>query len=243
MASGINRHKTAISRSEFSRPIKLAIADGLLRPDGAFLDYGCGLGDDLRLLGEIGILGIGWDPVHRPNQELRRAPIVNLGYVVNVIEDPTERQDALRRAWSLAEEVLIVSARTTMDGRSLADVQDYADGFVTSRGTFQKFFDQQELRTWIDQVLQTASIPAAPGVFYVFRNQEKRASFMASRFRRRLAAPRVSRSADFYRRHEELLRPLIEFVSDRGRLPADDELANTAELCAVLGSVRRAFRA
>ncbi len=242
MASGINRHKTAISRSEFSRPIKLAIADGLLTPDGAFFDYGCGLGDDLRLLEGIGITGIGWDPVHRPNQDLRRAPIVNLGYVVNVIEDPTERQDALQRAWSLAEEVLIVSARTTMDGRSLAGVQDYADGFVTSRGTFQKFFDQQELRTWIDQALQTASIPAAPGVFYVFRNQEKRASFMASRFRRRLVAPRVSRSAGFYRSHEELLRPLIEFVSDRGRLPADDELANTAEICAVLGSVRRAFR-
>ena len=242
MLGGINRHKTAISRSGFSRPIKLAIADGLLAPNRAFFDYGCGLGDDLRLLAGIGIHGIGWDPVHRPNQEPRSAPVVNLGYVVNVIEDPDERQDALRLAWSLAEEVLIVSARTSIDGRFLTDVQDYADGLLTSRGTFQKFFDQQELRTWIDQALQTPSVPAAPGVFYIFRDQEKRASFIASRFRRRLAAPHVSRSAELYRGHEELLRPLIDFVSDRGRLPADDELANTGDICAILGSVRRAFR-
>lgn len=242
MHEEIARHKTAISRTELSRPIKLALTDGLLTPDKTVFDYGCGLGDDLRFLNALGFQGAGWDPVHRPDQELCRAPVVNLGYVVNVIENPRERQEALRRAWTLAEQILIVSARLTLDGRALGDVQDYADGLITRRGTFQKFFEQQELRNWIDQTLEVAAVPAAPGVFYVFRAEEARAAFVASRFRRRLAAPRLTRSEAMYTEHEALLQPLMEFVGDRGRLPADDELASAPEISAVFGSLRRAFR-
>ena len=113
---------------------------------------------------------------------------------------------------------------------------------LTSRGTFQKFFDQQELRNWIDQTLGVPSVPAAPGVFYVFRQEEERAAFMASRYRRRTPTPRLTRSADLFRQHEQLLTPLMNFVGDRGRLPADDELPNTQVLCEVFGSIRRAFR-
>lgn len=51
----------------------------------------------------MGFKGAGWDPVHRATEPLKPAPLVNLGYVANVIEDPGERRDALRRAWSLAE--------------------------------------------------------------------------------------------------------------------------------------------
>lgn len=242
MHEEIARHKTAISRVELSRPIKLALADGLLTPNTSVFDYGCGLGDDLRFLSALGFRGAGWDPVHRPDESVHPAPVVNIGYVVNVIENPRERQDALRRAWTLAEEVLIVSARLTLDGRSLGDAQDYADGLLTSRGTFQKFFEQQELRNWIDQTLEVAAVPAAPGVFYVFREEEARATFVASRFRRRLAAPRLTRSEALYTEHEALLRPLMDFFGDRGRLPADDELANAPEVSAVFGSIRKAFR-
>src|SRR5215471_7865092 len=111
MAAAIARHETAITRTELSRPVKLALADGLLSQESRFFDYGCGLGDDLRLLSAVGIEGDGWDPFHRPTAALRRCAIVNLGYVVNVIEHPHERQDALRRAWDLTDQVLIVSAR------------------------------------------------------------------------------------------------------------------------------------
>jgi DNA phosphorothioation-associated putative methyltransferase len=242
MPEVIARHKTAISRTEPSRPIKLALVDGLLSQDRTFFDYGCGLGDDLRLLHAAGLHGKGWDPVHRPLGELEKAAVVNIGYVVNVIEDARERQDALRRAWALAEQVLIVSARLTPDSRALGETQDFADGLLTSRGTFQKFYEQQELRNWIDQTLGVASVPAAPGVFYVFREGEARAAFVAARYHRHAAAPRFTRSADLYQQHEELLAPLMAFVGQRGRLPADDEIANAQELREVFGSIRKAFR-
>lgn len=242
MRDEIARHKTAISRTELSRPIKLALADNLLTPDRPVFDYGCGLGDDLRFLNALGFQGVGWDPVHRPDEALCRTPVVNIGYVVNVIENPRERQEALRRAWALAEQILIVSARLTLDGRSLDNAKDYADGLLTSRGTFQKFFEQQELRNWIDQTLGVSAVPAAPGVFYVFREEEARAAFVASRFRRRLAVPKLTRSEALYTEHEELLRPLMDFVSNYGRLPAEDELAGATEISAVFGSLRKAFR-
>jgi DNA phosphorothioation-associated putative methyltransferase len=242
MQEGIARHKTAISRTGLSRPIKLALIDGLLSQAHSVFDYGCGLGDDLRLLRAAGFEGTGWDPVHRPTEALKPSAVVNLGYVINVIEDPRERAEALRRAWGLSQQVLVVSARLTADGRSLGESQDFADGLLTSRGTFQKFFDQHELRNWIDQSLGVASVPAAPGVFYVFREEEARAAFMAARYHRRVAAPRLTRSAELFQQHQELLTPLMAFIGDRGRLPADDELPNAQAIREVFGTIRKAFR-
>ena len=57
-----NRHKTAISRTDYSRPIRTALADGLITPQATVFDFGCGLGDDLRHLGLRGISSWGWDP-------------------------------------------------------------------------------------------------------------------------------------------------------------------------------------
>lgn len=94
----IQRHRTAMQRSALSRPVQSAVSDGLLSVGSEFLDYGCGLGDDVELLIPLGIRAIGWDPVHRPSTPLSESSIVNLGYVVNVIEDPAERVNTLRRA-------------------------------------------------------------------------------------------------------------------------------------------------
>ena len=242
MRKAVARHKTAITRTELSRPIKLALSDGILSKDRSLFDYGCGRGDDLRLLNTMGFTSAGWDPVHRPDEPLQSAPVVNLGYVVNIIEKAAERQDVLRRAWCLTEQVLIVSARLAMDSRFHGEAHDYADGYLTSRGTFQKFFEQQELRNWIDQNIGVSSVAAAPGVFYVFRDDQKRSAFVASRYRRRLAVPRLTKSADLYNEHKSLLRPLMAFVGKRGRLPDDDELKNRDALCDVFGSIRRAFQ-
>ena len=82
MLEAVPRHKTAITRVEPSRPLKTAITDGVLTPDKSVFDYGCGLGDDIRLLTAQGFTVHGWDPVHRPEHEwthpLRPQPILRL---------------------------------------------------------------------------------------------------------------------------------------------------------------------
>ena len=86
-----NRYKTAISRIDHSHPIRIALADGLFTPGVTVLDFGGGLGGDVRHLGPKGIEAWGWDPTHRPDGDLVPVEVVNLGYVVNVIEDIGER--------------------------------------------------------------------------------------------------------------------------------------------------------
>ena len=237
-----HRARTAISRTELSRPLKFAIADGLITAQTQIFDYGCGRGDDLRRLRAMGCQASGWDPVHRPNSPHLRSEVVNLGYVVNVIEDVTERSKALRSAWTLTEDVLIVSARLSVHGKALRDSFLFSDGCLTKRGTFQKFFEQQDLRNWIDRTLGVSSVPAAPGIFYAFREEQVRSNFIATRFRRQRAAPRLTKSAELFSAHEDLLRPLMQFVNDQGRLPFDDELPAARSIVEVFGSLRKAFR-
>lgn len=237
-----DRARTAISRTDLSRPLKCAVVDGLITTDTRIFDYGCGRGDDIRRLRSRGYRANGWDPNFRPTAEQTRSEVVNLGYVVNVIEDIDERSEVLRKAWALADQVLIVSARLTLDSRALLARSSYADGCVTNRGTFQKFFEQHELREWISRTLEASPVPAAPGIFYVFRDEQVRTGFIARQYRRQGSTPRTTKSAELFAAHEELLRPLMRFVTDQGRLPFDDELTVAPSIVDVFGSVRRAFR-
>ena len=237
-----NRGRTALVRNQLSRPLRFAIDDGLIANESLICDYGCGRGDDIRHLIALGYNAIGWDPIHRPHTTPMRAPIVNLGYVVNVIEDVDERREVLHRAWELAQKLLIVSARLGLDRRRLRDSRDFSDGCITSRGTFQKFFNQRELREWIERILNVNATSAAPGIFYVFRDEHTRSRFIASRYRRRSSTTRLAKSASLFAANLRLVEPLIKFVNDRGRLPFDDELENAYEIVSKFGSVRRAFR-
>ena len=89
----IERHKTALIRSELSKPVKSLLEHGLLKPGKTFFDYGCGHGADVEGLTALGYQATGWDPVLRPHTELHQADIVNLGYVLNVIEDPADERE------------------------------------------------------------------------------------------------------------------------------------------------------
>ncbi len=236
-----NRHKTAIVRTDYSRPIRIALADGLIDPATTVFDYGCGLGDDVRHLGLRGIPSWGWDPKHRPEGALAAARIVNLGYVVNVIEDVDDRVECLKRAWSFTQGTLIVSARLSTDTADPKSTEAYGDGMVTSINTFQKLYKQDELKSWLDEHLPEPAVPAGPGVFYVFRDATDRIGFLANRYQRRRSASLPS--AEFgIEEHKVLLQPLIEFFERRGRAPADDELPDSEVIRRRFGSVRRALR-
>lgn len=236
--TSVQRHKAAITRTELSRPVRLAMEDGLLAADAAFFDYGCGRGDDVRSLTRLGFSASGWDPHLRPLGRLEESDVVNLGYVVNVIEDADERAEVVRTAWTLTRRLLVVSARLHGESKEPRG-ERFADGVLTRIGTFQKFFDQSELRSWIEQALGVPALAAAPGVFYVFRDPSARESFAASRVRRRATTARLTPDA-LFGAHHEVLRPLIAFIEQRGRLPDRSELSNLAEVEAALGSFRRA---
>ena len=235
------RHRTAISRTTISRPLRLALETELIDDDSTVLDYGCGRGDDIRALQARGIACQGWDPVHRPEGTRQESDVVNLGYVVNVIENPDERSETLCEAWKLAQKVLLVSARLSVEARG-ATHRIYNDGYLTQRGTFQKFFTQSELREWIDTTLGVSSVAAGPGIFFIFRDNALRQTYAASRYRRSLAVPSQYQSDVLFERHQDILTPLIHFVTFRGRLPDESELQESALLREVFGSIPRAFR-
>jgi DNA phosphorothioation-associated putative methyltransferase len=236
----ILRDRTAIRRTELSRPIRTAIKDGILTTTTEVFDYGCGLGDDLRRLQAAGISSFGWDPAHQPDAPKRAADVVNLGYVVNVVERPDERADSLRDAWGYARNALIVAARLKAENDTRFAA--YEDGYITRLQTFQKFYEQHELRDWIRDTLGEMPVAAAPGVFYVFRDAAVREAFIASRYHRRVAAPRIRHSDRLFEEHQDLLQQLIGFITERGRLPESEEIVAGVDLVQVFGSLRRAFQ-
>jgi len=239
-APRLDRHKTAIIRNDLSRPLRLAIEARLFKPQATFFDFGCGHGTDIKRIAERGYTSGGWDPFYLPDAEITVADVVNLGYVINVIENEEERRAALLRAWSLTKEVLIVSAQVLIGEPGKGHLA-YNDGLITSRNTFQKYYEQQELKSYIDSVLGADAAPAGLGVYFVFRKEAQAQAFRALRFRSRATTPRVRihvRSFDDYR---ELLEPLMQFISDRGRLPVSGELPNEDGVLSEFRSFARAF--
>lgn len=237
----IARHKAAIRRSRLSRPVRLATEAGLLSRDQptTILDFGCGLGDDLRRLCKQGHDAVGWDPHHRPYGARRPSKVVLLTYVLNVIEDPRERLQALTAAWELAETVLVASALVTVDARGGA--VPYGDGVVTSIGTFQKYFDQQELENTLRQTCGVEPVALGMGVFAVARDAGLRAELLARQFQRRSALD-VGQVEAAFQENRGRLEPLVAFMAARGRWPALEERSAFAEVATPFGSLGRAQR-
>jgi DNA phosphorothioation-associated putative methyltransferase len=157
-----------------------------------------------------------------------------------VIEDPSERAASLKEAWGLCRRVLVVAAQVRGAGPDLAHTE-CSDGILTRRGTFQKFFEQDELRTYLETELGTEAIPATLGVFYVFKDEALREQFRASRFRRRSAAPRKRLSEQRFEENRDLLEPLMVALADLGRLPQPDEFPQAPAVQGRFGSLKRAF--
>lgn len=236
----IERHKAAISRNDFSKPVRLALEAGLLPRSTTFFDYGCGQGGDLERIAKLGYESSGWDPYYRPDSPQIAADVVNLGYVINVIESQVERREVLIKAWKLTQQMLIVAAQVliTQGNSQIA----YEDGVITSRNTFQKYYDQEELKIYIDQVLGIDAVPAALGIYFVFRDEAQAQSFRASRFRSRVSVPKVQLSNKRFEDYKERLIPLMAFFTERGRLPMLGELPETEALSTEFGNLRRAFQ-
>ncbi len=237
----IDRHKAALIRTSLSKPVRVALEAGLFTPGSTFFDYGCGHGGDIQRVAEQGFTSSGWDPYYRLDTPYTSADVINLGYIINVVEDPSERREALVKAWELTGKVLIVAAQVLIEDRTHG-IMAYSDGVITRRNTFQKNYSQEELKSYIDQVLGVDAIPVALGIYLVFRDESQAQTFRASRFRSRATTPRVKASIKRFEQYQEMLTPLMAFFTERGRLPIGEEVQEFAALQSEFGTLRRAFQ-
>ena len=237
----IDRHKAAIIRRQMSRPVRSLLEANLLTEGMTFFDYGCGHGEDLKFVADKGFEVDGWDPFYQPEGDRHPADVVNLGYVINVIENPVERREALVQAWELTQKILVVSAQVLIADGGSGHIA-YGDGVITSRNTFQKYYDQEELKLYIDHVLGVDAIPVALGIYFVFRDEAQAQAFRASRFRSRATTPRIRLSVKRFEDYQELLQPLMLFVTERGRLPKKRELPEESDIFAEFKTFTRAFQ-
>ena len=236
----IERHRAAIVRTDLSRPVRLAIEWAIINKDTTFFDYGCGHGGDVQRVANLGYSSAGWDPYYYPDIPPIPADVVNLGFVLNVIEDPEERRQALCQAWELTRKVLIVAAQVLINAPSKAQLA-YGDGIVTRRNTFQKYYEQEELKKYIDEALNVDAVPVALGVYFVFRDEAEKEGFKAIRFFSRTSTPRVRIPSKRFEDYKEKLEPLMDFFTKRGRLPVKGELETEQELLGIFVNFRRAF--
>lgn len=175
---------------------------------------------------------------------------MNLGYVLNVIEDPDERRQALKGAWALAKRALVVSLRTTNELGSITQAVDHADGVMTGAATFQRLFGQAEAREYITSSLNVDAIPLGIGVFVVFKDEASEQSWLDNRAAlqrrvrrlRRIVEPRATMRDRAYQTHRELLRPLEEFLAERGRVPDVTEVDWAPDIEEAFGSLPKAFQ-
>ncbi|MDQ2100883.1 MAG: DNA phosphorothioation-associated putative methyltransferase [Tychonema bourrellyi B0820] len=237
----IERHKAAMLRNSLSKPVRLVLEADLFVDGMTFFDYGCGYGGDIQHIAQEGYAAAGWDPYYQPDSPQINADIVNIGYVINVIESLGERREALLNAWGLTKKLLVVAAQVLIDDSERGQIA-YGDGVITSRNTFQKYYEQEELKIYIDQVLSVDAIPVALGIYFVFRDAAEGQSFRASRFRSHLLTPRVRSQVKRFEDYAEMLAPLMAFVSDRGRLPVKGELAEEVAIKGEFHSFNRAWR-
>ena len=233
----ILRHRTAIRRLGHSRPVALAQIQGLIGPDVSFFDYGCGFGEDVRLLRTAGIEAEGWDPHYRPTTARRPADCVNLGYVLNVIEETQEREQTLRAAFDLARKVLVVSVRVD---RSLNSGTEFSDGFVTNSGSFQKIYTQAEFREYLQAVLGRKPYMASLGIAYVFKDEAVEASYLAQLS----IAPAKHERADLFAQFagDPDGQVLVEITQKLGRPPLPSEFDLYPALLTRFGSRSRIDR-
>ena len=81
----------------------------------------------------------------------------------------------------MTHSILAVAVITPNSG-SMNYARPFRDGFLTSRGTFQKFFSQDELRAYIEAVLGLKPIPVSTGIFFVFKEEQDEQEFLIRRF-------------------------------------------------------------
>ncbi|MDQ7049700.1 MAG: DNA phosphorothioation-associated putative methyltransferase [Enterobacterales bacterium] len=248
----IDRHKTAIDRHQLSAPMQLLAKHDYFNGEFSVLDYGCGKGDDIRELEAHQIDCIGWDPVHQADNDLENCDIVNVGFVLNVIEDKEERSETLKRAFGYAEKLLIAAVMIAGDS-VISQFKPYKDGVITSRNTFQKYYGQSEFKYFLETCLGEDAIAVGQGIFIIFKDKIEEQNFLLKRqqikrdwnqlTQRLKKTPEKIITKDIIDKNAELFDDFWELCLDLGRLPAIPEFEFSQQIRKVAGSHKKAFDA
>jgi DNA phosphorothioation-associated putative methyltransferase len=136
-----------------------------------------------------------------------------------------------------AQKVLCVAV--IVQGKvSTAGYRAYRDGFVTSRGTFQRYFEQQELRGFVEIATGEPALPLAPGIVVVFRDKDleqeillrrrSRVFFTGARPRPTVLQRVITARPGLRERVGPFLEALRAVAIPLGRLPEPEEAPNEA---------------
>ena len=248
----IMRHRTAIDRKKLSQPMQIIAEHSYQNGEYSVLDYGCGKGDDLRELEAHGLDVSGWDPAHNPEGLLTNSDIVNLGFVLNVIEDKDERIDCLHRAWNYADKLLIASVMVAGES-TINHFTPYRDGVITSRNTFQKYFAQSEFRSFLEVNLGENAIAVGQGIFIVFKDKMEEQLFLLERqhirrdwqqkTQRELCNRVDTLKKDLIDANIELFTDFWTVSLDLGRVPSNNEFEYSEQVRKIAGSHIKAHSA
>lgn len=241
----VERHRTAINRNQLSQPMQALARHNYLNGDYNVLDYGCGKGDDVRELEAHGIDVIGWDPVHRLEETLAERDIVNLGFVLNVIEDRQERTQTLLNSWKLTNKILVVAVMVAGES-TIRQFTPYKDGVITSINTFQKYYSQGEIKYYIESTLDETAIAVGQGIFLVFKDKLEEQLFLSERqhirrdwsqkTQRQLELKPETLQKDIIDKNIELFSDYWETTLELGRIPANSEFEFSDQIRRICGS-------
>ncbi len=236
----VMRHRTALLRRRFSGPVQLLLDDGLLTTGTSFFDYGCGYGEDVKFLKKMQFDAAGWDPHYAPDSPKKRAQIVNLGYVLNVIEDPAERTSTLKAAFDLSEHLLVVAVMIRTQGPLVATETSFADGVLTSWHTFQKYYSPREFREYLENTLGVEARLVSPGIAYVFKSAELQQQFLQNRF----AASKATLAESVRQQMvQDVISRYVSLYHELGRAPDKTEFADLATIKRIFCSEQAAAEA
>jgi DNA phosphorothioation-associated putative methyltransferase len=140
----IESWKTAIRRNKLSKPVQMYKHE----LNGKILNYGSGLGEDTDFLKLEGYDVYNYDKYFQSNANLTiKYDTIICNYILNVIPTENERLLVLSHIKSLlvADGFFYITVRCKSEKNSIKTGVKYNDGILTSKNTFQRFFDKEEL--------------------------------------------------------------------------------------------------
>src|SRR5574344_424286 len=155
MEEQYNTLRTAISRSGLSVTMRELVNLNIFNLTDRCIDIGCGKGQDVTFLRYMGVNIVGYDKYNpKYNNDIvlhNQYDLLTCNYVFNVI-DLDEHKQLLNKIKLLSENIYI-SVRS--DTRAIKSNWKYIaenDYWLTPKGTYQRFYDEEMVYKYFGQV-------------------------------------------------------------------------------------------